>query len=108
MKILIALILCLFGGVRIDPAPQQNAAKTEVPYAGPCTNFPDRYQKLEERLAWFYGCMHKNPPTIAEVQAKIAALPPERRAVLKSKDFATREALLGVAFYELPIQVFPK
>lgn len=91
-------------------------AKTEIPGKGPCTNVPERYDKLEERLAWFYGCMHKDPPSIAEIRAKIAALPPEKRKcivyacpkALEKQDFATQEALLGVASYDLPIQVFPK
>ncbi len=86
----------------------RDAQKTDVPGAGPCTNVPVRYDKLEERLAWFYGCMHKDPPSIAEIRAKIAALPPEKRNALEKQDFATQEALLGVASYDLPIQVFPK
>ena len=84
------------------------AQKTDIPGAGPCTNVPLRYDKLEERLAWFYGCMHRDPPSIAEIRAKIAALPPEKRKALEQQDFATQEALLGVASYDLPIQVFPK
>jgi len=87
---------------------QQNSAKTEIPNAGPCTNFPERYRKLPERLAWFYGCMHENPPTIAEIKAKLAMLPLQKRALLETSSLANQEALLGVASGDLPIQVFPK
>jgi hypothetical protein len=86
---------------------QQNTAKTDSDY-GPCTMFPKRYQKLDERLAWFYGCMHLQPPTPAEVQAAIAALPPSKRVPLLRLDRATQEALIGIANGDLPIQVFPK
>src|SRR5260370_1032213 len=95
MKILLLSIL-LLPATLFSPAPQQNTAKTEIPGAGPCTNFPARYRRLEERLAWFYGCMHENPPTVEEIRAKIAALPPERRAPLIDKDDTTQEALIGV------------
>src|ERR1700689_29307 len=99
MKILVAFCLLFsLGGVAGQPVPQQNTAKTEVAGAGPCTNFPSRYQRLEERLAWFYGCMHENPPSVAEIRAKIAALPPERRTPLIDKDEVTQEALIGAAF----------
>jgi hypothetical protein len=101
-------ILLSLGGLGPKLLPQQNIAKTEIPGAGPCTNFPSRYQRLEERLAWFYGCMHENPPSVAEIRAKIAALPKERRAALIDKDEATQEALIGAAFYDLPIQIFPE
>ncbi len=107
MKTLITVSLFLLGfsGFEITPA-QQNTAKTEIGGAGPCTNFPNRYRKIEERLAWFYGCMHENPPTVEEIRAKIAALPPGKRAAFKSYDFPTQEALIGTANYDLPIQVF--
>jgi hypothetical protein len=110
MKTLAILGLFLFGlsGLTLESVPQQNTAKTDLPGAGPCTNFPARYQKLEERMAWFYGCMHENPPTIEAIRAKIAALSPEKRAALKTNDLTTQEALIGVANYDLPIQVFPK
>jgi hypothetical protein len=110
MKTLIILGLFLFGlgGPRIEPTPQQNSAKTEIVGAGPCTNFPARYQKLEERLAWFYGCMHEDPPSVADIRKKVAALPPDKRAAIQTNDFASLEALIGVANYDLPIQVFPK
>jgi hypothetical protein len=73
MKTLAVLFVVLsVAGVGAEPVPQQNTAKTEVPGAGLCTNFPVRYQRLEERLAWFYGCMHENPPSVAEIRAKIA------------------------------------
>ncbi len=109
MRTLTILGLCLLGlgGTAPKLESQRNTAKTEVPGKGPCTNFPARYQKVEERLAWFYGCMHTNPPTIAEVRAKIAALPENSRDALKSKDFSTQEALIGVAAYDLPLEVFP-
>ena len=68
--IVFGVFLLGLGGAIPEGAPQQNTAKTEIPGKGPCTNFPIRYQKIEERLAWFYGCMHTNPPTIAEVRAK--------------------------------------
>jgi hypothetical protein len=86
---------------------QQNTAKTDSD-AGPCTIFPKRYQKLDQRLAWFYGCMHREPPTPAAIQDALADLPPERRALLKGRDTVTQEALIGVANGDLPIQVFPK
>jgi hypothetical protein len=110
MKTLTLILMCLLssGSLTLEPSPQQNTAKTDLPGAGPCTNFPARYQRLEERMAWFYGCMHENPPTIEAIRAKIAALPPEKRAALKTNDLTTQEALIGVANYDLPIQVFPK
>ncbi|MGA2510221.1 MAG: DUF3761 domain-containing protein [Candidatus Acidiferrales bacterium] len=52
--------------------------------------------------------MHENPPSVAEIRAKIVALPQERRAVLIDKDEATQEALMGAAFGDLPVQIFPK
>ena len=106
----VAFLMVAFGlgGLNVDSVAQQNSAETQLPGAGPCTNFPSRYQRLEERLAWFYGCMHENPPSLVEIHAKLAALPPERRAALADKDEATQEALLGVAFYHLPLQVFPR
>jgi hypothetical protein len=82
--------------------------QTEIPGAGPCTNIPVRYDQLEQRLAWFYGCMHESPPSIAAIKAKVAALPPEKRKALEQQSFAAQEALLGVANADLPIQVFPK
>jgi hypothetical protein len=105
-----ALLSLLFFSPAVDAdfPFQQNTAKTDLPGKGPCTKIPDRYQKIEVRLAWFYGCMHQDPPTIAEIKAKIAALPPEKRAALESKDFITQEALLAVAFGDAPIQIFPK
>lgn len=87
---------------------QQNTAQTELPGKGPCTNVPARYNRIEERLAWFYGCMHRNPPTIAEIKAKFNNLSPEKQALMKPYDFATMEALIGTADNDLPIQVFPK
>jgi hypothetical protein len=107
--IVVGLLLFLFSTAAGDCATQQGTAKTEVAGAGPCTNFPTRYQTIEERLAWFYGCMHENPPTLAEVRAKIAALPADKQAILKrDNDFATQEALIYVGSYAVPIQVFPK
>lgn len=110
MKTLTLTLACLlgFGSLASGPNTQQNTAKTDLPGAGPCTNFPVRYQRLEERMAWFYGCMHENPPTLEAVRAKIAALSPEKRAALKNNDLITQEALIGIANYDLPIQVFPK
>jgi hypothetical protein len=105
--IVLGVFLVGLGGAIVEGAPQ-NTAKTEIPGKGPCTNFPIRYQKIEERLAWFYGCMHTNPPTIAEVRAKIAALPETSRDALKAKDFPTQEALVAVAAYDVPLEVFPK
>jgi hypothetical protein len=107
MRILLVLGLFLLGSMVVS-IPQQNTAKTEIAGAGPCTNVPTRYQRIEERLAWFYGCMHENPPTIDEVRARIAALSPEKREKLKGLDLPTQEALIGVANADLPIQVFPK
>jgi len=110
MKPLIIISLFLLGtsGLGVKPTtPQQDTAKTELPGAGPCTNFPARYHSMEERLAWFYGCMHENPPTVEEIRKKIAALPANRQAALKPFDFATQEALIGTAQSDLPIQVFP-
>lgn len=108
--LMLTFILCLGAPL----LAQQGSAKTEIPGKGPCTNVPVRYDKLEERLAWFYGCMHEEPPSIAEIKAKIAALPPEKRKcivyacpTLEQWDFAMQEALLGVASYDLPIQIFP-
>ena len=99
------LTLKASGGAFPERGPSAN---TELPGKGPCSNFPERYDKVEERLAWFYGCMHEDPPSIAEIKAKIAAFPPEKRNALeKQGDFATQEALLGVASYDLPIQIFP-
>lgn len=109
MKSLIGIVALLaVAGVSAAPTPQQNTAKTDLPGKGPCTNFPIRYQKLAERLAWFYGCMHENPPTIAEVRARIAKLPERSQAALRGKDEATQEALIGVAHYDLPVEIFPK
>ncbi len=109
MKTVIAFVVTLsLCGLVAYSAPQQNTTHTEVHGAGPCTNFPSRYQRLEERLAWFYGCMHENPPSVAEIRAKIVGLTPEGRAALVDKDEATQEALIGVAFYRLPTQIFPK
>jgi len=110
MKTLAGVAFCLFGLTRLlaESALQQNTAKTEIPGAGPCTNFPTRYQKVEERLAWFYGCMHENPPTVEGVRAQIAALPADKREKLKGLDLANQEALIGVAGGDLPLQVFPK
>lgn len=53
MKILITLSLSLFGlgELGIQPNSQQNSATTEIDGAGPRTNFPARYHKMEERLA---------------------------------------------------------
>jgi hypothetical protein len=109
MKTLITIGLFLLGasGLGVKPTSQQNTAKTDIPDAGPCTNFPARYERLEERLAWFYGCMHENPPTVEEIRAKIAALPPDKRSALKPYDFPTQEALIGTANVDLPMQVFP-
>jgi hypothetical protein len=115
MKLLLVpltLLSLLFCGAAVNahlPIPlQQNSAKTDLPGKGPCTNFPSRYQKLEVRMAWFYGCMHEDPPTVEEIKARIAALSPKARKALEGKDFVTREALLGVSRYDLPIQVFPE
>ena|ERR1700683_4287826 len=110
IKPLIAIGLLLLGLRSLGPegTPQQDTAKTEITGAGPCTNFPSRYRKIEERLAWFYGCMHENPPTVEEVRAKISSLPSTRRAVLTPLDFPTQEALIGTADGDLPIQIFPK
>jgi hypothetical protein len=105
MKTIILGTLFLLTPAMANPMPQQN---TDLPGAGPCTNFPTRYRKVEERLAWFYGCMHKEPPTVTQIQTKIAALPPDKRSLLKPNNFANNEALIGVAAGELPIQVFPK
>jgi hypothetical protein len=86
---------------------QQGAANTEIPNAGPCTNFPARYQEIDERLAWFYGCMHEDPPSAEQIRAIIASLPADKRTVLEPYDFPTKEALLGTAASTLPIQIFP-
>jgi hypothetical protein len=106
--VMLGLLLFGFGNTPTEPSIQQNTAKTEIAGAGPCTNFPSRYRRIEERLAWFYGCMHENPPTVEEVKAKISSLPQARRAPLEPYDLPTQEALIGVAFGDLPIQVFPK
>ena len=90
------------------PFSQPNTAKTEIPGKGPCTNFPPRYHKLEERLAWFYGCMRENPPSVDAIKMEIAAMPPEKRKILESKDLISQEAILGVGTYAIPIQVFPE
>jgi hypothetical protein len=110
MKTLAFLSLCLLGlgSLGIEPAAQQNTAKTEIAGKGPCTNFPKRYQKLEERLAWFYGCMHENPPTIEEIRAKIAALPSDKREKLVGLGIADQEAILGMASGDLPASVYTK
>jgi hypothetical protein len=107
VKTLIVLGLFLSFGLAVS-ARQRNTAKTELPGAGPCTNFPRRYQNMEERLAWFYGCMHKEPPSTAAIRTQIAALPPEKSTTLKTHDFPNQEALIGVAAGDLPIQIFPK
>ncbi|HYL83198.1 MAG TPA: hypothetical protein VE263_03110 [Candidatus Angelobacter sp.] len=110
MKTLTILGLFLLGANRFafEPATQQNTAKTDIPGAGPCTNFPARYQKLEERLAWFHGCMHEDPPSIKEIREKIAALSPDKREKLKGLDMINQEALIGIAEGDVPIQVMPK
>jgi hypothetical protein len=107
MKMLIALGLFLLGSALVS-APQQNTAKTEIAGAGPCTNVPDRYQRIEERLAWYYGCMHENPPSVDDIRAKIAALSPDKREKLKGLSYIEQEALIGVANGDLPIQIFRK
>jgi len=99
------LLLLVFG---LPASPQQSKADTDLPGKGPCTNFPKRYRNLEVRMAWFYGCMHQNPPTIEEVKARIAALSPKAQKALEGKDFITQEALLGISRYDLPIQVIPE
>lgn len=73
-----------------------------------CTNIPNKFQEIGERLAWFYGCIHRMPPSRTEIQAELAALPPERRAPLAGRDSATQEALMGIAKGDLPPQIFPK
>lgn len=92
MKIYIILIcyMCLLltgspTNSHQGPFSQPNTAKTEIPGKGPCTNFPPRYHKLEERLAWFYGCMHENPPSVDAIKMEIAAMPPEKGKYLKVK-----------------------
>jgi hypothetical protein len=104
-------------GTGIVTHPQQNTAQTELVGKGPCTNFPKRFRNLESRLAWFYGCMHEDPPTPAQIEAKISAtisaLPPERRKMLegnafKGLDSINREVTYGVAFGDLPVQIYPK
>jgi hypothetical protein len=92
---------------RQGPFSPANTAKTDLPGKGPCTNVPQRYKKLEQRLAWFYGCMHEEPPTTTAIKAAIAAMPPEKQKAFLVQDLITQEALLGVATYALPIQVFP-
>jgi hypothetical protein len=106
MKILLLSILLLSIPLFSRP-PQQNTAKTDIPGRGPCTNFPIRYQRIEERLAWFYGCMHENPPKPPEIKAGIAALSPSAREKLKGFDDASQEAALGVGKGDLPKEVVP-
>ena len=112
MKTRIAILLsltCICLPIKADmKTAQRDTAKTEIAGAGPCTNFPVRFQSLETRLAWFYGCMHEDPPTLAQTNAKIAALPLERQKPLIGMNDINREATYGVAFGELPIQIFPK
>jgi hypothetical protein len=120
MKILLALVLLLIGFIvgvgfqrsvnsqKPKPTPEKMAVAEPVPTPDCSATFPEKFQRLDERLAWFYGCAHRNPPTLAEVQAVIMALPPERRTPLKNRDSVTQEALIGVAEGDLPISVFPK
>jgi len=106
MKILILSILLLSIPAYSRP-PQQNTAKTEIPGRGPCTNFPVRYHTIEERLAWFYGCMREDPPKPSEIQTRIAALPQNVREKIKDFDTASQKAAYGVAVGDLPKDVVP-
>jgi hypothetical protein len=121
MKILLALVLLLIGFVvgvgfqrstdnqKPKPTPEKAATIAEPTPTPDCSaTFPDKFQRLDERLAWFYGCTHREPPTLAAVQAAIMALPPEKRTPLKGRDSVTQEALIGVAEGDLPITVFPR
>lgn len=98
-----------------DEAEARKHFYNDLRYADGCdTNIPAKYQQLDERLAWFYGCAHLIPPTTAETQANLASLAPEKQAMLRrqliaarSYDITTVEGLIGVAFGELPLQVFP-
>jgi hypothetical protein len=100
-------LVVLLSQTRILARSQQNTAQTELPGKGPCTNFPQRFQNLESRLAWFYGCMHKDPPTPGQIKARIATLAPERRAAIAKLDNLNQEVAYGVAFGDLPIQIYP-
>jgi len=109
MRIALTLLIAtMFFPIRAGIEAQQNTAKTEIPGEGPCTNFPKRFQSLETRLAWFYGCMHQEPLTVVEVNAAIAKLSPEKRKKFDDLNDINREAVYGTAFGILPPQIFPK
>ncbi len=90
------------------PSPKTLVAEPPAPKPDLCEHVPDKFQQLGERLAWFYGCIHRVPPTVAETKVAVAALSPDKREKLKGLDIITQEALTGVANGDLPIGVFPK
>lgn len=90
------------------PLPKNLVAEPPTPKPDLCEIVPDKFQKLGERLAWFYGCIHRMPPSVAETKAAVAALSPDKREKLKGLDITNQEALIGVANGDLPIGVFPK
>jgi hypothetical protein len=89
-------------------APVLAVAESPAPKPDLCEHVPDKFQQLGERLAWFYGCIHRVPPTADETKAAVAALSPDKREKLKGLDLTNQEALIGVANGDLPIGVFPK